>query len=356
MYRIIAAGVISLILGLGFGPIFIKFIKTRGIGQNVRDDGPERHQEKSGTPTMGGLLVIASLTLAFLTAVLFGGSHVKFRWSFEWFVTQFFGGRYSAAGMVVLGTTLLCGLVGFVDDFLKTSRARSLGLTARWKILLLFLVSIFLTWGVMQFGKAPAALIGIPQLGLTINTGIFYFLFVFVVLFATTTSVNFTDGLDGLASGTVALVAAVFSAVAFLQWRHLEFAYGLDMAIFAAAVAGACGAFLWFNSYPAQVFMGDTGSFALGGAVAALAVFTKTEILLILIGGLLVVETLSVIIQVVSFKVLKRRAFKMAPLHHHFELVGWSEFEIVVRFWIIASILAAIGFTIFYVEILKGLG
>ncbi len=334
MYRIIIAGVIGLMFALVFGPFFIRFLKRKGIGQQVREDGPERHLDKSGTPTMGGILIIASLAVAYL-------------------VGSFIGGYPYKATLVVLGTTVFCGLIGFVDDFIKTSHTRSLGLTARWKVLLLFFVSLFLTWGAMSFGQPPMANIGIPQIGVTINLGIFYFIFVFIVLMATTTSVNFTDGLDGLASGTIAIIVAMYSAICFLQFRHLGFTNGLDMAILATAIAGACGGFLWFNAHPADIFMGDTGSLALGGAIAGLAVFTKTEILLILIAGLLAVETLSVIIQVISFKLFKKRVFKMAPIHHHFELVGWSEFEIVVRFWVIASILAASGFSIFFTEILR---
>jgi phospho-N-acetylmuramoyl-pentapeptide-transferase len=358
MYRIIVAGVVSLVLGLVLGPILIRFLKREGIGQQVREDGPERHLEKSGTPTMGGVLIVISMLIAFLIGILLGGSpNIGSVFSATTLAGIFHRlalyVEARGASFFVLGTVLLCAAVGFIDDFIKTSRARSLGLTARWKTLLLFFISLFLTWGAIHFGKPPMAEVGIGQIGVTLNLGVFYFAFIFLVLFATTTAVNFTDGLDGLASGTVALIAAVYAAICFLQFRHLHFAYGLDLAIFSTAVAGACGGFLWFNSYPADIFMGDTGAFALGGAIAALAVFTKTEILLILVGGLLVVETLSVIIQVISFRLFKRRVFKMAPLHHHFELLGWSEFEIVVRFWVIASILAASGFSIFYTEIMK---
>lgn len=333
MYRIIIAGVVALIFTLIAGPLWIKFVKQQGIGQQVREDGPKQHLDKTGTPTMGGVLILAALTLAFFVAVLFQE-------------------KVTSASLIVLFTTLLCGTVGFVDDLLKARKARSLGIRARWKLLLLFFIALFLTWGAVTYAQKPATVVGIPQFGFVVNLGALYFAFVFLVLTATTTSVNFTDGLDGLAAGTMALVLTIYGAISFLQFRHLHFVYGLDLAILAAAIASACGGFLWFNSHPADIFMGDTGSLALGGALAAFAVFTKTELLLILLGGLLAVETLSVIIQVISFRWFGRRVFKMAPLHHHFELAGWSEFKIVVRFWVIAAILAASGFTIFFTEII----
>lgn len=283
---------------------------------------------------MGGVLVLGAATVAFFTGGLFG-THL------------------STASLVVLFTMLLCGAVGFIDDLIKNQKARSLGLTARWKIALLFVISFFLTWGAIRYVGPQATVIGIPQFGLTVNIGVMYFLFVFIVLLSATTAVNFTDGLDGLAAGNVAIVVGVYSVICFMQFRHLHIAYGLDLAVLSAAIIGACAGFLWFNSHPADIFMGDTGSLGLGGAVAALAIFTKTEILLILIGGVLVIEVLSVIVQVTFYKLFKRRVFKMSPLHHHFELIGWSEFKVVVRFWIMACIMAAAGFTIFFVEILK---
>lgn len=333
MYRIIIAGVVALITTLIAGPFWIRFVKEQGIGQPVRENGPKHHLDKSGTPTMGGVVILLALTLAFFAAILFQE-------------------KVTSASLIILFTALFCGAVGFVDDWLKVHKARSLGIRARWKLLLLFFISLFLTWGAVTYAHQPATVVGIPQFGLVVNLGVLYFAFIFLVLTSTTTSVNFTDGLDGLATGTMALTLTIYAAISFLQFRHLHFVYGLDLAILATAIASACGGFLWFNSHPADIFMGDTGSLALGGALAAFAVFTKTELLLILLGGLLVIETLSVIIQVVSFRLLGRRVFKMAPLHHHFELAGWSEFKIVVRFWVIASILAASGFTIFFTEII----
>jgi phospho-N-acetylmuramoyl-pentapeptide-transferase len=334
MYQIIVAGVVALAVTLLLGPPWIKFVIKEGIGQQIREEGPERHLHKSGTPTMGGVLVLGAVALAFVTAGIFGAP-------------------MTTASVIVLATTLLCGAVGFLDDFIKTRKARSLGLTVRWKTVLLFMVSMFLTWGAVRYALPKASVIGIPQLGLSIDIGVFYFLFVFIVLMSATTGVNFTDGLDGLAAGNVAVIAGVYSIIGFMQYRHLHIPYGIDIAVIGAGVIGACMGFLWFNSHPAEIFMGDTGSLGLGGAVAALAIFTKTEILLILIGGVLVLEVLSVIIQVFCFKVFGKRVFKMSPLHHHFELSGWSELKVVVRFWIIAFIMAAAGFTIFFVEILK---
>ncbi len=334
MYQIIIAGVVSLALTLLLGPIWIKFVVKKGIGQQIREEGPERHLAKSGTPTMGGVLVLGAATFAFFAAGLFGAS-------------------LATASLIVLFTMLLCGAVGFLDDFIKNHKARSQGLTVRWKVILLFCVSLFLTWGAVRYALPKASIIGIPQIGLTLDIGIFYFLFVFIVLLATTTAVNFTDGLDGLAAGNVAIVVGVYSVICFMQYRHLHIPYGLDLAVLSAAVIGASAGFMWFNTHPADIFMGDTGSLGLGGAIAALAIFTKTEVLLIVIGGVLVIEVLSVIAQVLSYKLFKKRVLKMAPLHHHFELSGWSEFKVVVRFWLMAAILAAAGFTIFFVEILK---
>jgi phospho-N-acetylmuramoyl-pentapeptide-transferase len=334
VYQIIIAGVVALALTLFLGPPWIRFVIKEGIGQQIREDGPERHLAKSGTPTMGGVLVLGATTVAFFTAGLFGAN-------------------LTTASLVVLFTMLLCGGVGFLDDFIKNHKARSQGLTVRWKIILLFVVSLFLTWGAVRYALPKASIVGIPQIGLTLDIGVFYFLFVFIVLLATTTAVNFTDGLDGLAAGNVAIVVGVYSVICFMQYRHLHISYGMDLAVLSAAIIGAAAGFLWFNTHPADIFMGDTGSLGLGGAIAALAIFTKTEILLILIGGVLVIEVLSVIAQVMSYKIFKKRVLKMAPLHHHFELAGWSEFKVVVRFWLMAAILAAAGFTIFFVEILK---
>lgn len=334
MYQIIIAGVIALAGTLLLGPPWIRFVIREGIGQHVREEGPEHHLTKSGTPTMGGVLVLGVIAVAFIVGELFGAPLTK-------------------ASIFVLLTMLLCGGIGFIDDYIKNHKARSLGLTARRKIALLFLVSLFLTWGATMYAYPKASVIGIPQLGLTMDIGIFYFLFVFIVLLATTTGVNFTDGLDGLAAGNVAIIAGVYSVIGFMQYRHLHIVSGLDIAVLGAAIIGACAGFLWFNSHPAEIFMGDTGSLGLGGAIAAIAIFTKTEILLILIGGILVLEVLSVIVQVASYKFRKKRILKMAPLHHHFELSGWSELKVVVRFWIIGGIMAAAGFTIFFVEILK---
>ena len=334
MYQIIIASVIALAITLVLGPIWIKFVVREGIGQQVREEGPERHLTKSGTPTMGGVLVVGAAVTGFFTAALFGAN-------------------LSTASLIVVFTTVLCAAVGFIDDFIKNRRARSLGLTVPRKVVLLSLISIFLAWGAMRYAIPNPTYIGIPQVGLSFDIGWLYIPFVFLVLLSATTAVNFTDGLDGLAAGNVGVVVGVYSVICFMQYRHLHIFYGMDMAVFCAAIIGACAGFLWFNSHPADIFMGDTGSLALGGAIAAVAIFTKTEILLILIGGMLVIEVLSVIIQVTAYKLFGKRVFKMSPLHHHFELLGWSEFKVVVRFWIMACIMAAAGFTIFFVEILK---
>jgi phospho-N-acetylmuramoyl-pentapeptide-transferase len=245
--------------------------------------------------------------------------------------------------MTVLFTTLACGAIGFVDDWMKIVKKRSLGLSGRWKMIALVVVAIVLSVVAVRVVGIPTTIDLHIVRSASFEIGpIAFGILVLLVLAGATNAVNLTDGLDGLAAGTMAIALLAYIGMTFVVTGQR------DMAIFAATLMGACVGFLWFNSYPASVFMGDTGSFALGGAIAALAVMTKTEFLLIFVGGVFVIEALSVLIQVLVFKRTRRRVFLMAPVHHHFEMAGWSETKIIVRFWLIALVFAAIGFTLFF--------
>ena len=321
MIRILAAGLLAMVLAVVTGPRFIGWLRTHGIGQNIRDLGPESHQVKQGTPTMGGLLILAAAAVPYL---ILAGKTVP--------------------SLVVFVLTFGSGAIGFFDDLAKVRRKRSLGISGRTKMLLQLVLILVVGWVAIRFAGVDSN-VHVPLLNLELPFGGVYFLVVFFVISGTANTVNITDGLDGLAAGTVATCLLAYTGITFLLHEP-------DLAILSASLMGACVGFLWYNSVPADVFMGDTGSLALGAALAGLAVVTGTELLLIVIGGIFVVEGLSVIIQVISFRVFKRRVFLMAPIHHHFELKDWSETKIIVRFWIVAAIFAAAGFTIFYVDTL----
>ncbi len=307
-------------------PLWIKILKSRNIGQIVRTDGPQEHLQKQGTPTMGGLLILVVVTFTFLLM-----SRVR-------------GFTYSS--ILALLTALSCGLLGFFDDYCKVIKARSLGLKARTKLSWQLIISLAFGWIAVKYLHLSTS-VALPLTGITLDLGWFYYIFLFLIISATTNSVNLTDGLDGLAAGTVTLVMMAYAGIAFRQDC-------LDLAIFCAAIGGACIGFLWYNSYPADIFMGDTGALGLGGAIAALAVLTKTELFLLLIGGIYVIETLSVIIQVVCYKRFKKRVFKMTPIHHHFEILGWSETKVMIRFWIVSGALAGLGFALYFIATMKG--
>jgi phospho-N-acetylmuramoyl-pentapeptide-transferase len=320
MPRVLIAAIAAASLMLFLGPKFIAWLRANEVGQFVRPEGliPGAHMQKQGTPTMGGLLIILATALPFVIL-----------------------SSRSTEAMLVLFVTVACGAIGFVDDFMKVVKKRSLGLAGRWRMLgLLAVTAVFVPVAVGVVGL-PTTLT-VPLEGRAIELGdIAYFVLVFLVVAAAANAVNLTDGLDGLAAGVAGIVLTCYTAIAFVGGQR-------DLAIFGATLVGACIGFLWFNSFPADVFMGDTGSYALGGAVAAMAVMTKTEILLIVIGAVFVAEALSVIIQVIVFKRFKRRVFLMTPVHHHFEMADWTETKIIVRFWLVAALFAAVGFTVFF--------
>lgn len=316
MGRILFGGTAALLICIFLSPKFIEFLRKREFGQHIREDGPEGHRQKAGTPTMGGVILFVAVAAAFLILT-----------EFEW------------RSMGVFGAALACALLGFADDYTKLVRRRSLGLRARTKLAVTIAISLGL-WYVARYEANLPAVLDLNFVDYHIDLGPAFPVLIYLVVAGTTSGVNLTDGLDGLAAGCAGIVLLAYVGIAFLTEES-------DMAMLAGCLVGACIGFLWFNAFPATIFMGDTGSLGLGGAIAGLAVMTKTELLLVLLGGIFVIEALSVAIQVISFQMTRRRVFLMAPIHHHFELKGWSETKIILRFWIVASICGAIGFTIY---------
>src|ERR671924_490709 len=322
MGEILIAGMASLLICIFLGPKFIDLLREREFGQHIREEGPEAHHGKAGTPTMGGLVIFLAVTVPFLIL-----------------------SDYRAASLAVFATALASAALGFADDWTKLQRRRSLGVSGRTKLIVQGLTAIGLWLLVTEYVGLEDTL-RLRVVDASIDLGLAYPVLIFLVLAGATNGVNLTDGLDGLAAGCCAIVLLAFTAMTFITQGQE------DLALLSACLVGACVGFLWFNSFPAAVFMGDTGSLGLGGAIAALAVLTKTEVLLIVIGGIFVIEALSVAIQVFAFQRFRKRAFLMAPIHHHFELLGWSETKIILRFWIVAAICAAIGFTLYQASIL----
>lgn len=331
-FLVFVAVVLSLVLTMVMMPAFIRFLLARQIGQQVREEGPQTHLIKQGTPTMGGLIMLLGVV-----------------------ITVFLVGLPDPETYLLLGAVVLTGVLGLIDDVSKIAHERSLGLTPTAKLIGQFLIAgAFILCAVNVLGVEPTVSIPfiytfdlgiltttIPVGDIVIDIPWLYLIFCLILLVGLCNAVNLTDGLDGLAGGTVMIVMIVMAAIAFRE--NL-----LEPAIFSAALAGACVGFLWYNSHPADIFMGDTGSLALGMALGCLAVVTKTEFLVIIIGALFVAEALSVMIQVAYYKRTGKRVFLMAPLHHHFEKSGWSETKVVVRFWIISGVFAACGFALYF--------
>jgi len=321
MAQVLIGGTAALLICIFLSPKFIEFLRLREFGQHVRDDGPQGHLSKAGTPTMGGVIMFIAVAAPF---------SVLSTWT-DW----------RAIG--VFGAAIACALLGFIDDYMKIVKRRSLGLRARTKLVLLAAISIGL-WLCARKALGQSSL-HLRFVDYTVDLGVFYPVLIYLVVAGTTSGVNLTDGLDGLAAGCAAIVLMAYVGITFLSGHNQP--QDLQLALLAACLVGACVGFLWFNAFPATIFMGDTGSLGLGGAIAGLAVMTQSEALLILIGGIFVIEAVSVLIQIVSFQLFRKRVFLMAPLHHHFELKAWSETKIILRFWIVTAIGAAIGFTIF---------
>jgi phospho-N-acetylmuramoyl-pentapeptide-transferase len=341
---VLLAALVGLVVSLVGTPFAIRVFRAQGYGQLIRDDGPEAHHTKRGTPTMGGTVIIGAALLGYLVA------HLISR-------------QFTASGLLVLFVMTGLGLVGFLDDVIKIRKQRSLGLNSKAKLAGQLLVAVAFGLLAVHFtGDDISKVSFIRDTALRLG-GIGFVVWAYVMISATSNGVNLTDGLDGLASGSSALVFAAYVVITFWQFgnRCGHTAGGacyltrdpLDLAIVAAGAMGACIGFLWWNAAPAKIFMGDTGSLAIGGTLGTIAILSRTELLLVILGGLFVVETLSVILQVVSFKLFRRRIFNMAPVHHHFELAGWPEFTVIVRFWIVAGLAVAFGLGLFYAEFLS---
>ena len=348
MREIIISGALALFISLFGTPVLIKFLARRGYGQIIRDDGPSSHHTKRGTPTMGGLIIIFAAAFGYFVAHAISQNAV------------------STSALLVLGLMASLGFVGFLDDWLKVSRQKSLGLNAKQKILGQVLFAAIFGYLGIRFpdgdGLTPISLnlSTVRDTSLVLGAGL---VIVWVVLMVTATSngVNLTDGLDGLATGAAVMTFIAYILIGVWQFgQSCAIAPGgncylvrdpLDLAVLSAALAGSCAGFLWWNASPAKIFMGDTGSLALGGALAGIATSLRIELLLIPLGGLFVIISASVILQVVYFKLTGgKRIFKMAPLQHHFELIGWGEVTIVLRFWIIAGLCVALGLGLFYAQ------
>lgn len=348
MIGVMLAGVVSLLVAILGTPIAIRVLAARGYGQLIRDDGPTTHQTKRGTPTMGGAVIIVAVVAGFLVAHLTRGI------------------SFSASGLLVMLLLVGLGLVGFLDDYIKISRNRSLGLRSGAKMAGQISVAVLFAILAMEFpddrGLTPAS----PAISFLRDTPVVlpaavFVLWALMMVAAASNAVNLVDGLDGLATGASLLVFGAYTVIGVWQFNQncriqpgpgcYEVRDPLDLAVVASALVGACLGFLWWNASPAKIFMGDTGSLALGGALAGLAIVSRTELLLIVLAGLFVLVTLSVVLQVGWFKVSGgKRLFRMAPLQHHFELNGWAEVTIVIRFWIISGMFVILGVGVFYAE------
>lgn len=336
MKALLLAGVVALLVAILGTPLLIGDLRARGIGQQIREDGPSGHFSKAGTPTMGGLAIMAAAVVGWIVAHVFA--------------------TFTTRGLAGMLTICAAALVGFIDDWLKVTRQRSLGLNKRAKIIGQLVVALAFALVAVIWLKVDTHLsfTRFSSLGLQLGQ-VGWVLMAVLVFVGFTNAVNLTDGLDGLAAGSSAFTFVAFTVIGFYQLKH-EVMYrnpaSLDEAVMAAAMIGACTGFLWWNCAPARIFMGDTGSLGIGAAVAVLALLENVDLLLPIIGGLYVIETLSVIAQVASYRMFGRRIFRMAPVHHHFELLGWPETTVIVRFWILAGLFTALALGVFYADFL----
>ncbi len=338
MIRLLAAMAIAMVVSLVGTRVLITFLRARQIGQPIREEGPKGHITKAGTPTMGGVAIVAAAVIG-------------------WLVSDLFGGTFTRRGIIVMFTIALAGLVGLVDDGLKVFKERNLGLNKRAKMIGLLVVAVSFVFldlnqtnvtTTLSFTRYDFPGYELGKIGWAV-WGVF-------LILSMTNAVNLTDGLDGLAAGSSLLGFAAFVIMCFVAFRHPDI-YGdqnfLDLAVIAAAMCGGCAGFLWWNAAPAQIFMGDTGSLAIGAAFGALALSANMQLLLPIVGGLFVIETLSVILQVGSFRLFGRRIFRMAPIHHHFELGGWPETTVIIRLWLVSGIFVAIAVGLFYADFIR---
>ena len=335
---LIAAGV-AMVASLVGTPFLISWLQAHDIGQPIREEGPESHYIKAGTPTMGGIAIVGGASLGYLFAHFRGGT--VFTWG----------------GLLTMGAIIGAGGVGLLDDWIKVKNARNLGLKKSTKFTGLTVVAVAFAWLAIVQANVSTDL-SFTRIG---STGIHlaavvWAIWAVLLIVGASNAVNLTDGLDGLAAGSATFSYSAYVVIAFWAFRHTgvyEIPQGLDLAVVAASMVGAAAGFLWWNAAPARIIMGDTGALAIGAGLAALALVTNTHLLLPVIGGIYVVETLSVIAQVASFRIFHRRLFRMAPLHHHYELLGWPETTVIIRFWILAGIVTAMGIGIFYADYLS---
>lgn len=358
MILILFAGGIALAVSILLTPILIKQFSRQGFGQEIRLEGPASHQSKRGTPTMGGVAILAALWAGY-----FGAHIVGIGYDTE---------GPSVSGLLVLALTTALGGVGFLDDYIKLRRKRSLGLTAKAKYVGQIGAAVVFAVLVLRFpdsnGTTPGSthLSYVRDFAIASMPTIVFVLFCSVLVIAWSNAVNLTDGLDGLAAGSMALALAAYTVITFWQYRQsceidprigcYDVRDPLDLALMCSAAAGACIGFLWWNAAPAKIFMGDTGSLALGGLLAGLTIVTKTELLAVVIGALFVAEAASVVIQVAVFRTNGQRVFRMAPIHHHFELASWPETTVIIRLWLLAAIGSTLGMALFYSEYLSVVG
>ena len=358
MRQILIAVGIALAVSILLTPSLILLFTRQGFGHEIREDGPPSHQTKRGTPSMGWVAILAGIWAGYFGAHLVG--------------LTLDGVGPSASGLLVLGLATALGGVGFLDDLIKIRRSRNLGLNKTAKTVGQISAALLFGVLVLQFANADGLTPGSNQLSYVreISTvalpPLVFVLFVVVVVSAWSNAVNFTDGLDGLAAGSMAMVSAAYVLITFWQYRNAcatapgigcyNVRYPLDLALIAAATAGACIGFLWWNAAPAKIFMGDTGSLALGGIIAGLSITSRTEVLAVVLGALFVAEVTSVVVQIIAFRSTGRRVFRMAPFHHHFELVGWAETTVIIRFWLLTAIACGLGVSLFYGEWLCAIG
>ncbi|QII01599.1 phospho-N-acetylmuramoyl-pentapeptide-transferase [Rhodococcoides fascians A21d2] len=360
MRQILFAGGIALAVAILLTPILIKTFSKQGFGQEIRVEGPASHQSKRGTPTMGGVAILVGIWAGYWGSHLIG--------------IGYDADGPSASALLVLGLTTALGLVGFLDDFIKIRKQRNLGLNATGKYVGQITAAVLFAILVLQFRSDSGLTPGSTQLSYVRDiatwsmSAVVFVFFVCLLVIAWSNSVNLTDGLDGLAAGSMTLVLGAYTVITFWQYRQAcagpagpapgcyDVRDPLDLALVCASAAGACIGFLWWNAAPAKIFMGDTGSLALGGLIAGLSVVTKTELIMVVIGALFVAEAASVVIQVAVFRSSRRRVFRMAPFHHHFELAGWAETTVIIRFWLLAAIASAVGLALFYSEYLAAVG
>ena len=336
MIDLLVAGGVAMLLALIGTPVLIGWLHARGIGQQIREDGPEGHVTKAGTPTMGGVMIVFSALGGYVAG------HIR-------------GGNIFTRGGLLVGFALAgAGLVGLADDWIKVRQQRSLGLNKRAKIAGQLVVAVAFSVLALNVAdvKTDLSFTRWDSVGLDLGPAL-WVVWAVMLIIGTSNAVNLTDGLDGLAAGSATFAFSAFAIIGFWQFRHddvYQVPQALDLAVLAIALTGACAGFLWWNAAPARIFMGDTGSLAIGAGLAAFSLVMNVHLLLPVVGGLYVLETLSVIIQVGSFQLFHRRVFRMAPIHHHFELTGWPEVTVIVRFWILAGLCTALALGLFYAD------